>query len=138
MVYVMPSTIVIMPSLRRRLRELGENIHLARLRRRLPATQVAERAGFSRQTLSAIEHGDPSVTIGAYAGVLLALGLDADLTLVAADDALGRELQEAELTAKRRAPRRPRGALSSSGPAQSLPANAEPEGTESVGGVSEC
>lgn len=122
MVYVMPSTTIIMPSLRRRLRELGENIRLARLRRRLPATQVAERAGLSRQTLSAIEHGEPSVTIGAYASVLLVLGLDADLTLVAADDVLGRKLQEASLTVKKRAPRRPKSASASTGPAQFLPA----------------
>ena len=101
----MPKSIVVMPSLQRRLRGLGENIHLARLRRRLSAAQVAERAGLSRQTLSAIEHGDSSVTIGSYASVLLVLGLDSDLTLVAADDVLGRKLQEAELTVKKRAPR---------------------------------
>ncbi len=104
----MPKSIVVMPSLQRRLRGLGENIHLARLRRRLSAAQVAERAGLSRQTLSAIEHGDASVTIGSYASVLLVLGLDSDLTLVAADDVLGRKLQEAELTVKKRAPRTPR------------------------------
>ena len=122
-VYVMPKSVIIMPSLQRRLKELGENIHLARLRRRLPATRVAERAGLSRQTLSAIEHGDPSVTIGAYASVLLVLGLDADLLLVAADDILGRKLQEAGLTVKKRAPRRPRSASAPPDPTQSRPAN---------------
>lgn len=122
MVYVMPSTTVIMPSLRRRLRELGENIRLARLRRRLPATQVAERAGLSRQTLSAIEHGEPSVTIGAYATVLLVLGLDADLALVAADDVLGRKLRDAELTVKKPAPRQPKTVPVSDDPVQSLAA----------------
>lgn len=121
--YVMPKSVTIMPSLQRRLKELGENIHLARLRRRLPATRVAERAGLSRQTLSAIEHGDPSVTIGAYASVLLVLGFDADLLLVAADDVLGRKLQEAGLTVKKRAPRRPRSASASSDPAESRPAD---------------
>ena len=119
----MPKSVTIMPSLQRRLKELGENIHLARLRRRLPATRVAERAGLSRQTLSAIEHGDPSVTIGAYASVLLVLGFDADLLLVAADDVLGRKLQEAGLTVKKRAPRRPRSALASSDSAESRPAD---------------
>jgi len=97
-----------MPSLQRKLGGLGENIRLARLRRRLSAAQVAERAGLSRQTVSAIEHGDASVTIGSYASVLLVLGLDTDLTLVAADDVLGRKLQEADLTVKKRAPRTPR------------------------------
>ena len=106
----MPKSIVILPSLQRRLRDLGENIRLARLRRRLPAIRVAERAGLSPRTLSAIEHGDPSVTIGAYASVLLVLGLDADLPLVASDDTLGRKLQEADLTVRKRAPRRPKSA----------------------------
>ena len=119
----MPKSVIIMPSLQRRLKELGENIHLARLRRRLPATRVAERAGLSRQTLSAIEHGDPSVTIGAYASVLLVLGLDADLMLVAADDVLGRKLQEAGLTVKKRAPRRPQSASASSDPTHPRPAD---------------
>ena len=119
----MPKSVIIMPSLQRRLKGLGENIHLARLRRRLPATRVAERAGLSRQTLSAIEHGDPSVTIGAYASVLLVLGLDADLLLVAADDILGRKLQEAGLTVKKRAPRRPRSSSAPSDPARSRPAD---------------
>lgn len=93
--------------MQRRLKEFGENIHLARLRR-LPATRVAVRAGLSRQTISAIEHGDPSVTIGAYASVLLVLGLDADLTLIVAGDVLGRKLQDTNLTLKKRAPRRPK------------------------------
>ena len=108
MVYIIPKLIVVMPSLQRKLGGLGENIRLARLRRRLSAAQVAERAGLSRQTVSAIEHGDASVTIGSYASVLLVLGLDTDLTLVAADDVLGRRLQEADLTVKKRAPRTPR------------------------------
>ena len=112
-----------MPSLQRKLTELGENVRLARLRRRL-RDPVAERAGLSRQTLSAIEHGDPSVTIGSYASVLLVLGLDAGLMLVAADDVLGRKLQEADLTVKKRAPRRPKKCYSpSSGPAPSRLAN---------------
>jgi len=97
-----------MPTATRTLASLGDNIRLARLRRRLPATLVAERAGMSRATLRGIEHGDPSVSIGAYANVLLSLGLVADLGLVARDDALGRKLQDAGLEVKSRAPRAPR------------------------------
>jgi transcriptional regulator with XRE-family HTH domain len=55
---------------------------------------VAERAGISRVTLSKIEHGDPSVTVGAYASVLFVLGLEQQLQGLAADDPLGRKLQD--------------------------------------------
>lgn len=96
---------VILPSLRRILTELGENIRLARLRRKFPASIVAERAGISRNTLRAIEHGDPSVTFSAYANVLLSLGLEKDLRLIARDDELGRKLQDAGLPIRARAPR---------------------------------
>ncbi|MDE3074824.1 MAG: helix-turn-helix domain-containing protein [Chloroflexota bacterium] len=73
---------------------LGENVRLARQRRRLTMEMVAERAGLSRVTLSKIEHGDPSVTLGAYASVLFVLGLEQQLETLAADDALGRKLQD--------------------------------------------
>lgn len=102
------TTITPLPALQRRLTGLGENLRLARLRRKLSATQVSERAGITRPTLRAIERGDPSVSFGAYASVLFCLGLERDLEALAHDDELGRKLQDAELTLKRRAPRRPR------------------------------
>lgn len=88
------------------LKELGENIKLARLRRKLSAQQVAERAGISRKTLYEIERGRPKVNIGNYAQVLSVLGLAGDLLNVAKDDLLGRKLQDAKLTIKERAPKR--------------------------------
>ena len=56
--------IITLPVLRRVLAEMGESIRLARLRRRFSAAIVAERAGISRNTLRAIERGDPSVSLG--------------------------------------------------------------------------
>ena len=100
------TAIRLLPKLQRRLTTLGENIRLARLRRRFSAALVAERAGISRPTLRAIERGDPNVSMGAYATVLLCLGLDSDLDGISRDDTLGQKLRDAELTTPRRAPRR--------------------------------
>ncbi len=98
--------ITLLPATERLLKELGANIRLARLRRRFSASLVAQRAGMSRPTLRAIEHGNSSVTLGAYASVLLCLGLEKDLALIAKDDVLGRKIQDAQLPLKARAPRR--------------------------------
>ncbi len=80
------------------LKTLGENIRLARLRRKISSTMLAERAGMTRNTLRSIERGDSSVTLGAYASVLFCLSLDKDLLLIAQQDPLGRKLQDAGLT----------------------------------------
>lgn len=90
-----------LPSVSRALAALGDNLRLARQRRRLSAGLVAERAGMSRPTLRAIERGDPGVTLGSIANVLHSLGLEADLVAVGRDDVLGRKLQDAALQAGR-------------------------------------
>ena len=95
------------PSIQRLLRDLGENIRLARLRRGFSMKLVAERAGMSRTTLRSIERGEAGVTLGAYANALHSLGLHEDLALIARDDELGRKLQDAELPTRKRAPKRP-------------------------------
>ena len=98
--------IIILPKTMKIISELGENIKLARLRRRLSAEQVAERANISRPTLSAIEKGSPTVSIGSYLSVLQVLGLEKDFLLVAKDDELGRKLQDAEISTRKRSPKR--------------------------------
>lgn len=85
---------------------LGERIRFARQRRGLQAKLVAERAGLSPMTLRAVERGEMSATMGAYAAVLRVLGLDDDLDAVAADDSLGRDLQDADLPQRVRTTRR--------------------------------
>lgn len=86
------------------LKQMGEQIKLARLRRKLSTYLIAKRADISRATLCEIEKGNPRVSIGAYANVLLALGgLDNDLLLIAKDDVLGRTVQDLGLKTKLRA-----------------------------------
>ena len=93
----------IMPDTENILRTMGEQIKMARLRRRLSATLVAERAGISRSTLWKVENGNPSVAVGIYAAVLHALNnMDKDLLKIAGDDELGRKLQDMDLMGKNR------------------------------------
>lgn len=92
----------LLPKYRRMLDTLGENIRLARLRRDYSTEQVAERAGISRNTVIKIEHGDEGVSLGSYFRVLIVLGLHNDLLLLAKDDVLGRKIQDAGLTVRRR------------------------------------
>jgi transcriptional regulator with XRE-family HTH domain len=77
--------------------QLGENIKLARKRRKLTTLQVAERADINRTTLYQIEKGSPSVSMGAYFNVLRVLGLQNDFLKLASDDELGRKLQDLDL-----------------------------------------
>lgn len=87
----------VFPKHKKILEEMGENIKLARKRRKLTQNQVAERADIVRSTLYLIETGSPSVTMGAYFNVLRVLGLENDFLKLAADDELGRKLQDLEL-----------------------------------------
>lgn len=95
-----------MPKAKKLLSELGERIKLARLRRKLSSAQVAERAGISRATLWQVEKGAATPSMGTYFMVLFTLGLEKDFQQLAADDELGRKLQDAALIPKERAPKR--------------------------------
>jgi transcriptional regulator with XRE-family HTH domain len=83
------------------LKDLGLNLKLARKRRKLPRNMVAERAGIARSTLQLIEDGNAGVAMSNYLQVLFVLGLEKDLLRVAADDLLGRKLQDAALLNKK-------------------------------------
>ena len=74
---------------------LGARISMARIRRRMSATEMAERMGVSRTTLYHLERGDLSVGLGVLVRALGVLGLEGDLSLLAADDELGRKLVDA-------------------------------------------
>ena len=57
------------------LQALGAQIRAHRKALRISATAAAEAAGLSRVTLHRIENGGRTVTMGAYANVLAALGM---------------------------------------------------------------
>lgn len=97
---------MILPKLERLLNEMGEQIKLARLRRKLSTEQVSERAGISRRTLYSVEKGKSSVSIGIYIKVLNVLNLENDILLIGKDDILGRKLQDIGLQPKERAPKK--------------------------------
>src|ERR1700691_5473995 len=101
----MRKTPLLLPRLSRALAGVGENIRKARLRRAYSSETVPQRAGITRRTLYRVERGDPAVALGIYARVLQALRLENSLSSIAADDALGRKLQDASLEPKRRAPK---------------------------------
>lgn len=96
----------IFPKAQRVLDVFGENIKLARLRRKLSTKQVSERAGIGESTLLKIEKGAETVSMGNYFRVLHVLRLEEDFLLVAKDDELGRKLQDIGMTTKQRAPKR--------------------------------
>lgn len=57
------------------LRALGEQLRARRKALRVSGTAAAESAGMSRVTLHRIERGEPSVTMGAWANAMAALGM---------------------------------------------------------------
>ncbi len=97
---------IVFPQEQRLLAGLGERLRLARRRRKLSNAVVAQRAGISRSTLYKVETGDPGVTMGSCLRVLAVLGLENDLQGLAADDKVGRKLQDLELEPS--SPRAPR------------------------------
>jgi transcriptional regulator with XRE-family HTH domain len=88
---------IVFPQEQRLLSELGERLRLARKRRKLSNAVVAQRSGISRTTLYKVEAGDPGATLGSYVRVLAVLGLEHDLNKLAADDKVGRKLQDLAL-----------------------------------------
>jgi transcriptional regulator with XRE-family HTH domain len=65
------------------LRQLGENLALARVRRKESQRLWAKRLGVSVPTLIRMEHGEPSVQMGVYATALWMIGRTAALPLLA-------------------------------------------------------
>ena len=89
--------VILYPQVQKKLEDLGHRIKLARLRRKLTIEMVAERAKISRFSVREGEKGSPSVAIGIYVNVLMAIGMVKELDNFLADDPLGRMLQDDEL-----------------------------------------
>ena len=96
-------TVALLPSTEQALEKVGANIKRARLRRNIRAEILAERAGISADTLSAIEKGVSTVSIGAYAAVLAELKLDNDLETIALDEKGKQWFKEHNLKKRKRA-----------------------------------
>ena len=95
--------VVLLPRTEQALEKVGANIKRARLRRNIRAELLAERAGISVDTLSAIEKGVSTVSIGAYAAVLAVLNLDNDLEMIALDEEGKKQFKEHNLKKRERA-----------------------------------
>ena len=95
-------------SVRRALSKLGQDLSVARRRRRIPMSIMAERAFISTRTLSRVERGDPRVALGIYATILFVLGMTDRLAELADPkaDRLGLALDEERLPKRVRLPQR--------------------------------
>lgn len=85
------------PRARRQIKALGTRLRAARMRRQMTQEVLAERVGVSIPTIGKLESGDPSTSLATVLRALAALGLGDDIDLIAAEDALGRELQDSAL-----------------------------------------
>ncbi len=65
------------------LKQLGQNLKTARIRRNMTLAEMSESLGVGRDTLAAAEGGKLTTSIGVYAGMLWALDLLGDLDAVA-------------------------------------------------------
>lgn len=90
------------------LHKLGSDIRDARRRRRIPIALMAERSGLSRATISKIEKGDPTTSMGGYTAALFVLGmLDRLHDLVdSMHDTTGRQLEDEKLPKRIHLPKR--------------------------------
>lgn len=92
------------PHSRRLVEALGMRLRAARLRRNMSQPMLAERVGVSVPTIGKLEAGDPSTSLATMLRVLTVLGLAGDIDLIAAQDTLGRSLQDSELKRARPKP----------------------------------
>ena len=95
----MKKTSIIPIPVKNALTNIGLNLSVARIKRSLQMSLIEERAGITHVTLTKVEKGDPTVSIGIYAKVIFVLGLIDDLYNIADpyNDYLGRRFDEESL-----------------------------------------
>lgn len=83
----------------RALKQLGEDVRVARKRRLIKVSTMAERMGVSEPTLRKIENGDPTVQLGHLAQALFVLQMLEGLGQLASagKDEIGQMLAEEQL-----------------------------------------
>lgn len=82
------------PRAQRQIQALSKRLRAARMRRSMTQEVMAERVGVSVPTIAKLENGDPSTSLATVLRALTVLGLAGDIDLIAAQDTLGRELQD--------------------------------------------
>lgn len=99
-------TVILEPNTEEKLKKMGQRIKKARLRRNISAEMISKQAGIGESTFYAIERGVSTVSLGAYAAVLSALGLDSDLDAIATDVDGKAMFWEQNIVERKRAKRR--------------------------------
>lgn len=101
------------PRIARSLVKFGQDVEIARKKRRLTIAALCERAGISVPLYRRLVSGAQGTSVGAYAGVLFALGMGTpfDGLIDAARDDTGLLLDEARLPQRVRNPRHKSGEL---------------------------
>jgi Predicted transcriptional regulators len=95
------------PRAQRQIEALSQRLRAARMRRSMTQEVMAERVGVSVPTIAKLENGDPSTSLATVLRALTVLGLADDIDLIAAQDTLGRELQDNALRRTNAPPRPP-------------------------------
>lgn len=89
------------------LAQLGEQIRMARKRRRWTIAELAKKIGVSSPTIIALEKGEPTVSVGLLVSTLWTLGLETELrNLANPNDIEGIKLMNTRLPKKIRTSKR--------------------------------
>lgn len=95
------------PPALRAIRQLGQDLAVARRRRRISQQLMADRMLVNRETVARLERGDPAVSLGVLASALFVLGLAGRLErlLEPGSDAVGMSEDLRHLPRRAHAPR---------------------------------
>lgn len=89
---------------RQLLLQLGDRLKRLRKAQGIGTVEMAARAGITRNTLRAVEAGDPAPSIGTYLRVMSVLGICGELALLAGDSLLPTPADSAAARSRRAAP----------------------------------